>query len=502
MVSAHQIIAGCRPAFLSACLCLTLAAQQVIFCADSARASETRTDLEKIFSDEEFSSHAETQRRIEIYLKSHPNNADILGLKGRYLTTNGRAREAEPIFRKALAIAPANYRILGGMSFCQIELKNYAAAYEYASKANALKLLDPINVLPDNNMIENMVRLAHLLHRKGDVPALEKQLQQGKLGLAARNFREQGVLDQSLAVLDKLLKEDNKLAYAHLLRGVVYNNKSEHQKAIKDFDAVIALQPTMTTAYYLRGDSYFELGNKAKALESWKQSLNVQPAGYPGLIAFAYTAMTGRFREHFEPKDEQVLNRADVYYLCGVAESDLRHYAEAAKDYGECIAADPGEYKAYFSRAVMNERLNHPDLVMSDLNQAIKLNNRYIDALFERAKLNEKKHENVLAMADYNRVIAFNPGDLGALILRAELAVRLKNYEQALADYTKAINLSPTEDDPLMGRAKVYTLQGRYDNALTDYKKAMKLNPQDKGVVLDAIAHVEKLKKGGAVSVR
>jgi len=485
---------------LSTALVLTLVQASVV--VSPAFASETKTELDKIYLAEDFITRPDAQTRIDHYLKSHPRDADVLGMKARVFMAKGKPREAELVFRQALAISPTNARLLGGLSFCQIDLKNYPAAYESGLKSISLNQLDPINVLPDSGLFANMVKLCHMLRHPEHIERFEKEMQRSRECLHARDLREQGVLDQSLVILNKILKEDNKATYAHLLRGVIYNNQSEHQKAIKDFDAAIALQPTLTTAYYLRGDSYFELGNKSKALESWKQCLNVHPVPFPTLYAFAYTAMTGRFREKFEPKDEQVLNRADIYYLCGVADGDLGHFPEAVKDYSQCIATDPGEYKAYFSRAVINERLKKPDLVMADLNQAIKLNSKYIEALFERAKLNEKKHENVLAMADYSRVIAANPSDLGALVLRAELAVRLKNYDQALTDYSKACLLSPTDDDPLMGRAKVYTLQGRYDNALADYHKAMRLNPQDKGVVLDQIARVEKLKKSGAVSVR
>ncbi|MBS1995046.1 MAG: tetratricopeptide repeat protein [Cyanobacteria bacterium SZAS LIN-2] len=488
--------------FFAVPLSLSLALATLVASVGPSLASETPTLLEKILAEPDFAHRPSQVSLAERYIKEHPHNPDMLGIKARYLLSQGKIAQSIATFKECLALAPTNARAYEGLSFCLIEMRDYKGAFEAGLKAFGLKQLDPIYVMPDSGFLANMCKLASKLGRTADAARFTKELKYCQDAAHARTLREQGVLDQSLLLLDKMLKENPSLAYAHLLRGVVYNNKSEHQKAIKDFDAVIALQPTLTTPYYLRGDSYFELNNKVKALESWKQSLAVRPVPYPGLIALQYTAMTGRNREHFEPNDMQVINAADIHYLCGVAETDLRRYADAAKDFGQCIAIDGTEYKAYFSRAVVNERLNRDDLALVDLNHAIKLNNKYIEALFERAKLYEKRHENALAMADYSTVINFNPGDLGALVQRAELAVRIKNYDQALADYNQAIRLSPTEDDPLMGRAKVYTLTGRYDMALADYKKAMRLNPQDKGVVLDAIARVEKLKKNAALSAR
>jgi tetratricopeptide (TPR) repeat protein len=465
-------------------------------------ASETKTDLDKIYDDVDNSRKASAMSRVDAYLKQHPENVDVLSIRARYLVMANKNAEAERILRHALTIRPNDSRLWGGLSFVLINKKDFKNAYLAAVKADQYYLVDPIYTVPDSGLLKNLFLLSQKINHPQDAVKYQLKVKQFELTEAARNYREQGMLDKALDNLNRIIKDDPKCTFAYLLRGVIYNNRSEHPKAIKDFDTVIALQPNMTTAYYIRGDSYFDMGNKAKALESWKQVLKVHPAAFPDLVAFAYVAMTGRFREHFEPNDAMVVNRADIYYLCGVAESDLKQYDQAAKDYGQCIALDKGEYKAYFERAVMNERLNRSNLVMADLDQAINLNAKYIEALLERAKLYEKKHDNSRAFGDYSSVIAVNPSDFGAYILRADLAARIKNYEQAIADYTQAIKLSPAEDDPLVGRAKVYTTLARYDDAIADYKKAMRLNPQDRAVVLDAMAKVEKLKNGRAVSVR
>lgn len=467
-----------------------------------AVASETRNELEKIYEDVQYTRRPSAIARIDAYLKQHPDNSDVLCMKGRYLLLQEKTADSERFYKRAIEANPKNARAYAGLSFCQINDHDYKNAYLSAIKSDQLFQVDPIYTLPDLGLLKNLALLSQKCNRPADVAKFSHKVRQYEAVNLARTYREQGVLDKSLELLDPLLKADPNLAYARLLRGVAYNNRSEHLKAIKDLDAAIALQPTMTAAYYVRGDSYFDLGNKPKAIESWKQILSLHPVCFPDLVAFGYTAMTGRFREHFEPNDEMVVNKADIYYLCGVAESDLKQYEQAARDYTQCIAVDKGEFKAYFERAVMNERLNHESQVMADLNQAIKINSNYIEALLERAKIYEKKHDNAKAFADYSRVIAVNPSDFGSYILRADLAARIKNYDQALSDFSQAVKLSPSDDDPLVGRAKVYTTLGRYDEALADYKKAMRLNPQDKAVVLDAIAKVEKLKKSPAVSVR
>jgi len=489
-----------RQSYLSLAACLAFCAP--FFHSQHSFASQTINTVESIESDVDYASKAASVARMNLYLKAHPDDPDILTMRGRYALINDQIAEAEYYFCRALALSPDMSRARCGLAFCQIAKKDFNAARQNAARAVALNQLDPIHVMPDLALLKNLKLLWLKSGNMAEARAVDVKVKLAESVVLAHNCREQGVLDKTISILTNTLKIDPKLSYALLLRGVAYNNKSEHLKAIKDFDAVINIQPTLTTAYYLRGDSYFELGNRAKAVESWKQLLQLRPVAFPNVAAFCYTAMTGRLREHFEPTDETMVNHADIHYLCAVAESDLGQYDQAIKDYSECIILDPGEFKPRFERARLYERQGKDKLAMADLEQAMKLNPKYVEAIIEHAKILEKAHDNARAMADYTRVIAINPSDFGAYILRAESALRIKNYEQALSDYSKAAKLSPTDDDPIIGRAKVYTAMGRYDDALADYRMAIKINPHDRSVILDAMSRVDKLKVSASLPAR
>ena len=43
-----------------------------------------------------------------------------------------------------------------------------------------------------------------------------------------------------------------------------------YQRAIEDFDQAIKLDPKFAEAYWDRGKTYNELGNRQQALEDWK----------------------------------------------------------------------------------------------------------------------------------------------------------------------------------------------------------------------------------------
>jgi tetratricopeptide (TPR) repeat protein len=65
---------------------------------------------------------------------------------------------------------------------------------------------------------------------------------------------------------------DPKYATAYRNRGVTYENKGEHDKAIADFNEAIRLDPKVADSYYGRGVAHGKKGDRAKAEEDFEQA--------------------------------------------------------------------------------------------------------------------------------------------------------------------------------------------------------------------------------------
>ena len=238
----------------------------VFFGPQSVLASETLTMQERVDKVIRDYDRPGARALVTTYLKTHPNDPDALCMQARYALSSNKTDEAEKLYRRALALSPRHGRAMTGLSYCEIARNDFKEAYATGTKAMALWELDPIYVLPESHLLKNMQLLSMKSGNLKAATALGRQVKLVEFAKQARDYREQGVLDKSLEILDPLLKSDPSLSYAHLLRGVVLANQGEHQKAIKDFDAAIVQQPTAACIYYFRGDSYSELGNKAKAV--------------------------------------------------------------------------------------------------------------------------------------------------------------------------------------------------------------------------------------------
>jgi tetratricopeptide (TPR) repeat protein len=97
-------------------------------------------------------------------------------------------------------------------------------------------------------------------------------------GLAYRNKNE---YDKAIRDFNRVILLNPMKANAYYYRGLAYYHKNEYDKAIQDFSEAIILDPSDPTAYYYRGVIYGQQGKDAEAQADFEQSklLGDQPLG-------------------------------------------------------------------------------------------------------------------------------------------------------------------------------------------------------------------------------
>src|SRR5438093_2667505 len=69
-----------------------------------------------------------------------------------------------------------------------------------------------------------------------------------------------GNREDAIELATKAIEAEPKNAKAHYVRGRFYAEVRQPQKAVKDLDRALALDPTAALAYYHRGTENFKLG--------------------------------------------------------------------------------------------------------------------------------------------------------------------------------------------------------------------------------------------------
>lgn len=150
----------------------------------------------------------------------------------------------------------------------------------------------------------------------------------------------------------ELQRQPTALLYSE--RGMIWNERGEHDKAIRDYDEAIRLDPGLKQFYNNRGVALVDKRNFDKAIADFDRAIEID-----GKFALAfnnrgnvwaaqaeYGKAVADYNEaiRLDPKD------ASAFYNRGHAWSDQEEYDRAIPDYSQAIRLDPKDDAAYKNR--------------------------------------------------------------------------------------------------------------------------------------------------------
>ncbi|HIK12883.1 MAG TPA: tetratricopeptide repeat protein [Oscillatoriaceae cyanobacterium M33_DOE_052] len=105
--------------------------------------------------------------------------------------------------------------------------------------------------------------------------------QKGVYGLEflqrSQSLIEAGELEKAEAVLTELIQDQPDFAEAWNRRAVLYYSTEKYQKAIKDCEMVLKLNPIHFGALHGLGLCYAAVGNYREAIRTFRAALEIQP---------------------------------------------------------------------------------------------------------------------------------------------------------------------------------------------------------------------------------
>jgi tetratricopeptide (TPR) repeat protein len=114
----------------------------------------------------------------------------------------------------------------------------------------------------------------------GEFSVQEKEFRTHQLFSDALSAFSAGRMDEAIELLSRTVGEDPSFNQAYQLRGWVHLKQSEYDKAILDFDKVMALTPNSAKAYAGRGICHSNKNRYKAAIADLTQALQLNP-GFP-----------------------------------------------------------------------------------------------------------------------------------------------------------------------------------------------------------------------------
>jgi protein O-mannosyl-transferase len=163
--------------------------------------------------------------------------------------------------------------------------------------------------------------------------------------LTVLTWKQCGYWKNSIILFNHTLEVTKDNYQTYNLRGGAYNNISQYQRAIEDYNEAIRLKPYSAIFYTNRGVAYENLGQHERALDDFN--------------------LTIRLKQDY----------ADAYYYRGIVYTKLQQYQRAIGEFNQAISLKPDDADAYGNRGIAYGMLGNNNLGCRNVRKACELGN-------------------------------------------------------------------------------------------------------------------------------
>lgn len=292
----------------------------------------------------------------------------------------------------------------------------------------------------------------------------------------AQLYYEQGKYDLADNDYRKMisLKEGDVMGYMGLGRNA--NAQKRYEDAIKQFDYVNKLEPSYSSAYSFRAESYIGLKKYNEAIDDVITALGIDQddkAFYElqtlADSAFAQTVAKLKVQKLKEPKE------SSWPYDLGVVYERTDRYAKAIPFYKESLAIESNKETANRIANCYNE-IGDYDKALEYCDQAIALDSTKNNYLYFKANILDNAGRSEEAIKVMDSYIAQNPDEYFPYYRRGWFKDHSGKTDEAIEDYTMAITLQPNDAYQYLNRGVLLLQKGDKKKADEDFKQAVRLD--------------------------
>lgn len=216
----------------------------------------------------------------------------------------------------------------------------------------------------------------------------------------------------NIASISAVLAKNPHDANALNLRGTVFGQAGEYEKALGDFTNAIQINPQFYQAYNNRALIYLRVGRLDAALKDYNQALTIKPD-----YAAAY------------------IGRGNVY-------KEQRNYPLAVADFGKAIELKPDDPAPYYSRGLIHQAMSDHRSALDDLSIAVNFRPDAADPHYARGVSYMAVQEFKKAFDDFQVAGTNKVNNFDAWANAGQAAEYLGNRADAAQAYRRALQIN------------------------------------------------------------
>ncbi|WIA39656.1 hypothetical protein OEZ86_005727 [Tetradesmus obliquus] len=331
----------------------------------------------------------------------------------------------------------------------------------------------------------------------------------------------------AVKVLDEAIDETRqdytaaqfRLVQLHLNRGICNQRLHLNRKALKDYDAVLALMPSNVNALLRKGQVLQSMGKQAEARVVWEAATSLadpasdlevqQMATNSVALQIAINQINGGQVEQAEALLDSILasNPSDLSALVarGTARALARKLKEAVADFTKAIEIEPRYPDTYKRRGQARSALGDVQGALTDLEKAAQLLAELpggaadaaggpADCHAERGMLFHKQRDYRRAVKELAKATELDPSNAQAWNYLGLGRVSMGDIREGCKAYEKAIELAPQMKEAWLNLGQALKEEGRVKEAERALTKAM--TSADGGACLAAYRLLATMRQG------
>jgi len=289
-------------------------------------------------------------------------------------------------------------------------------------------------------------------------------------------------IDEAMAKIEKVLAEDPDILEAYYIRGNLHTKKKELEKALDAYKEALSRDPEYKSALFGLASTYQEMGRPEDAETGFRRILELDPRDNRAYYSLAKIQVDRNdFQGALDLLKKAVdigSERAPLHNLMAECYIGLKQLEEAKKEIATALEMNSELPTAHFNLALVHEEEDDVPAAISAYEKELEISPKDFRSHFNVAKLYGKAGNALKTKEHFEKAIETNDKFAIGHLYLAKFYLDEGDLEKAQELALKGIELGPEPTMAPLGHfilADVYNRQGRFGDAERELRRAQRL---------------------------
>ncbi len=289
-------------------------------------------------------------------------------------------------------------------------------------------------------------------------------------------------IDEAMAKIDKVLAEDPDILEAYYIRGNLHTKQKDLEKALEAYKEALARDPEYKSALFGLATTYQEMGRPEDAEAGFKRILELDPRDNRAYYMLAKIQVDRNDFDGALALLKQAVDigseRAPLHNLMAECHIGLKDYDEARKEIATALEMNAELPTAHFNLGLIHEEEDDVPSAITAYERELEISPKDFRSHFNVAKLYGKAGNTPKTQEHFEKAIETNDKFAIGHLYLAKFYLDQGDLDKARELALKGLELKPEASMAPLGHfilADVYNRQGRFGDAERELRAAQKL---------------------------